>query len=792
MKQLLLILALLLGTTLDAAAQWAPPTKGWITVPGIDGQAYGVYYFRKDVKLTAMPASAKVNVSGDNRYKFFVNGKLVCLGPARSDQAHWNYDVVDLAPYLHTGTNVVVAKVWNGGPQRPEANMTVRTAFMVEAAEPSADDFTTGKSWRCIQDPGYQPLSVSVPGYYAAGPGEIVDFAKTVADWQSPDAQLDKWQQPQVISKVNHVGIHEPFGSYPGWLVQPSQLPQRELTLERLADVRRATGVKVPAKFLQGQSPLTIPANTTAELILDQRYLTNAYLTLSLSGGKAATVSVGYTEAFYNKDLGKGNRNDIEGKQFIGRKDSIISSGANGQSFTTMSWRTYRYVVLRVHTAAEPLTLNDVYGTFTGYPFDLKASLNTGNSKLKTDNRLLNTLFTIGWRTARLCAVETYMDCPYYEQLQYFGDARIQALVSMYMVGDNALVRNYYNMADWSRGADGVTQSRYPSNGAQWIQPYALHYIYSLHDYMMYCNNAAFLKEKLMSTRTILDYFHRYQQQDGRVKDLPGWNFSDWVDNQPNWRAGIALPGTDGCNSVMDLQLLYGYQMAADIEEHLGMKDYANLYRERANQMKQSIQQRYWRPARGLYSDLSDKDVFSQHAQALAILTGMVTGDDALRLAKQIESDSTLAPASIYFKYYTHEAMATAGLADHYLSWLGKWREYIDLGLTTWGETSDCDKTRSDCHAWGASPNVELFRTVLGINSAAPAFARVRIEPHLADIREIGGTMPHPQGLITVSYKRKGTSLTATVTLPAAVTGSLVYNGTEHPLHGGNQTMTVE
>ncbi|WP_372490084.1 hypothetical protein [Chitinophaga sedimenti] len=32
----------------------------------------------------------------------------------------------------------------------------------------------------------------------------------------------------------------------------------------------------------------------------------------------------------------------------------------------------------------------------------------------------------MGWRTSRLCAYETYMDCPYYEQLQYIGDTRIR------------------------------------------------------------------------------------------------------------------------------------------------------------------------------------------------------------------------------------------------------------------------------------------------------------------------------------------------------------------------------
>jgi alpha-L-rhamnosidase len=793
MKHYLLFIFLCLASVLPVAAQMPHFTEGWISVPGIEGHEYGVYYFRKDVRLAAVPLTVRVNVSGDNRYKLFVNDHMVCLGPARSDLAHWNYDVIDLAPYLHAGTNVVVAKVWNEGTMRPEANMTYRTAFMVQAAEPSADMFKTDSSWLCIQDKGYCPLAVQVPGYYAAGPGEMVDMHHTVTDWHSPSASLEGWQRVSVLAPIVPIGIHEPWGTYPGWMVRRSDLPQRYLREQRLAEVRRATGVKVRPGFLRGKAPVTIPANSSAELILDQRELTNAYLSLVFSGGDDARITIGYAEALYDSNMKKGNRNEIEGKHFVGRKDSLISNGDTNQTFTTLAWRTYRYLVLRVSTQGEALTLNDVWGTATGYPFEPKA-------KLSNAGDLISNIFSIGWRTARLCAVETYMDCPYYEQLQYFGDARIQALVTMFMTGDDRLVKNLFNMADWSRGSDGVTQSRYPSTLPQWIQPYALHYIYALHDYMMYGADMDFLRTKLMSTRTVLDYFHRYQQPDGRVKDLPGWNFTDWVDPVPgrtdsgvpfNWSQGVALPGGDGCNSVMDLQLLYAYLMAADLEQHLGMKAYADLYQERIGQLRESIQQRYWRPSVGLYSDLADRDVWSQHAQALAILTRMVKGAEARKLAQKIESDSRLAPASIYFKYYTHEAMSRGGLADDYLSWLGKWQENIDSGLTTWGETSDVDGTRSDCHAWGASPNVELLRTVLGIDSDAPAFAHVRITPHLAGIKQIGGQMPHPKGMISVSYRHKGNKLEAVVTLPEGVTGTIVWNRQEKTVHGGTQTVTL-
>ena len=76
--------------------------------------------------LDAKPASFLVKVSADNRYKLYVNGMLVSAGPARGDTYYWNYETVDLAPYLMAGKNVVGAIVWNDAEYRPEAQISLR------------------------------------------------------------------------------------------------------------------------------------------------------------------------------------------------------------------------------------------------------------------------------------------------------------------------------------------------------------------------------------------------------------------------------------------------------------------------------------------------------------------------------------------------------------------------------------------------------------------------------------------------------------------------------------------
>jgi alpha-L-rhamnosidase len=774
----------------------------WITGPGIpinrftaasdvSLKQYGVFKFRKSLELKEKPSSFIVHVSGDNRYKLFVNGKNVSQGPARGDLYFWNYETVDLAPYLIVGNNIIAAVVWNDGRDKPEAQITHLTGFILQGNTPVEEVMNTNDSWKTTKDESYQSLSVRAPGYYVAGPGELLDMSKHVKGWNAIGYDDSKWGKARAITTGTPKAAAV---NSTGWMLVPSVIPQMEMTVQRLASTRKADGIQVPAGFPATKTKVNIPANTRATILLDQGFLTNAYPTLTFSGGRDAAISLGYTEGLYiynNENLRgfrpptlpKGNRNEVEGKIFIGKLDSLVSDGTLNQEYTPLWWRTYRYIRLTVSTKAEPLSIDDIYGTFTGYPF-------VQNARLETSNPELGKMMDIGWRTARLCAFETYMDCPYYEQLQYIGDARIQALVSFYNAGDDRLAKYGLTLMDHSRLAEGITLSRYPTDLKQEIPTFSLWWIAMIHDYYMYRPDSLFVKQKLPGTRQVLSFFESFQQPDGSLKNVPYWVFTDWVQSK-GWNFGMAPKGVNGESAILDLTLLWTYQLASELEQNIGIKEISRNYRGKAEQLKKTIQTKYWDSEKGLYADTEAKDVFSQHVNSLAILSGVVDGGNATTLAKKIVADTSLAPASIYFKFYLHQALTKAGLGDDYLKWLDKWRENIAMGMTTWAETSDVSRARSDCHAWGSSPNVEFFRTVLGIDSDAPGFSKVKITPHLGSIEEIGGEMPHPNGKISVKYKIQKGSLQAEVTLPEKTAGSFVWKNKTQPLKAGKNTIKL-
>ncbi len=737
-------------------------SASWITSPDADAD-YGVYFFRKVLTLSEVPSEYIVHVSADNRYKLYVNGVQVSLGPAKGDPRNWSFDTVDLAPWLQAGENLIAAVVWNFAEERPVAVMSRGQAgFLVQGNTDAERALDTGDGWKVLKTDAYQPEPVHVRGYYAAGCTDRVDGTRYPWDWEQPSYTDSSWVKARPIGKAALKGA----GNYPLWYLVPRPIPPMEVQ---------------PLELSLGRDSLVIPAGQTREFLLDNQVLTTGYPRLQFSGGAGGEIRLGYAEALYEKGgskYAKGRRDLTKGKQFVGYEDVILPDGGRERSFEPLWWRTWRYLRIQVTTAEEPLTLNQLTAVSSMYPFERVSAFEApGDPSLQQ-------MLDIGWRTARLCAHETYMDCPYYEQLQYFGDARIQALVTMYNTRDTCLVRNLLEQGRQSLNADGLMMSRYPSHILQDIAPYALFWLGSCHDWWMYRGDEAYLKTLLPAMRSTLRWFNEHLGPDGLLHHVPSWNFGDWADLD----SGTFPVDAEGRSAYLDLIHILALRDAAEMEDAFGDPWFAAGYRRTVEKAVASARSTYWSATRKLFADDGGQQAYSQHINALAILADLVNGPEASELLKRILEDKDLRPCTIYFRYYLQRAMVRAGNGDLLLPNLGHLRDQMALGLTTWAEMPE--PSRSDCHAWGSSPNIEFFRTVLGIDAASAGFRRVKIAPALGDLKEASGSIPHPRGVISVAYKISSTGkLNATVTLPEGVEGSFVWKDRSKPLRPGENRL---
>jgi len=797
MKRLIFLLMLCAAMSASRADDPTPPInpdllrKGWpaswIAHPTASPNDYGVFHFRKSFNLEAPPASFIVHLSADNRYRFFVNGTSVCFGPARGDLFHWRFETVDIAPYLKPGKNVVAAVVWNFGLQKPWAQMSLRTGLIVQGDSLREQAVNTDGTWRVLQDEAYSPAAVAprpINQFMVVGPGDRIDGNAYPWGWQEPDFDDVHWLQSQVIAR----GIPYGVGTDVDWWLVPRGIPLMEEIPQRIPTVRRTQGIEVDPGFLLGRAPLTVPANTKAVILFDQSFETNAYPQLRVSGGKGGTIRLIYSEALFDQNGTKGDRNEIAGREAVGSSDIFVPDGGANRRFTTLWFRTYRYIEMTIETAAEPLTVDDFYGNFTGYPFKERGSFACNDARLSD-------IWTVGWRTARLCAGETYFDCPYYEQMQYVGDTRIQSLVSLYVAGDDRLMRNAIELYDLSRIPEGLTQSRFPSSKPQIITTFSLFWIDMVHDYWMHRDDQVFIEARLMGIQTVLDWFEkRIDARTGMLGALPYWSFVDWPNQWP-WDNDKLLGGqpdgaAEGGSSIVALQLACSLDHASDLFAAFGKKTIADHYRELARNLKAATLQNCWDESRHLLADTPARNAFSQHANVLAVLSGCVEGEKARALVARLNTEPGLTQCTQYFRFYLLRAMKSVGLGDQYVSMLQPWHEMLARGLTTFAERPD--PTRSDCHAWSASPLYEFLATVCGVEPASPGFKTVRIEPHLGCLKHVQGVVPHPAGEIKVALTRAGNGIQGEITLPPGLGGEFLWQGKVIPLRPGTQTVKAD
>ena len=764
-----------------------PPQRewhaSWITHPTAPLREPIVLHFRRALDLPSAPSSYRVRVSADNRFILYVNGQRVGDGPARGDLTHWRYELFELAPYLKSGRNLITATVWNFGVLAPIAQFTDRTAFLLESEAVGPNSISTPEAWQVEVEPGHRPLdrsTVTLQQYMAAGPGEEIDAAHYDWNWSSPSLTGAAWvpagspMRDSIFSGVNHAHSATVTGDNP-WGLVPDQLPHMEYTPTPAGEV-----VRTNLPELRGfpDHPITIPANTELHLLLDRKTLTTAYPLLTVSGGKGARIRFTYSEALYDKDKHKGDRDAVGDRDALGLTDSFLPDGGPHRVFEPLWWRTWRYLALDIVTTSQPLTLDSMTAHFTAYPFEERA-------QFKSSDPDLDKIWEISWRTARDDAHETYMDTPYYEQLQYVGDTRIQALISYAVAGDDRLAHQALDAFNDSRIPEGLTRSRYPSSLPQSIPTFSLLWIGMLHDWWMYRPDPAPVREALPGIRSVLGWFAQYEQPDGLLHETPWWSFIDWVQD----KQVIPTYSKTGESCMTTLEYLGALDDAADLEKNLGDSVASDRDHTRAVHVRSGIYDKCWNPQRGLIADNPDQNIFSQQANILSVLYDVIPKDqqqNVLRKILAIEPGTTpdgIMSASYYFRFYLARALDHVGTADEYLQSLDPWRKLLPLHFSTWPEIPG--DTRSDSHAWSAHPIYDMLTLVAGIEPASPGFATVRIAPHLGDLPALTASFPHPQGEIAVQYKRQGDSLDATITLPGTLAGHFEYHGRSWLLHAG-------
>ncbi|TWB18373.1 alpha-L-rhamnosidase-like protein [Nitrospirillum amazonense] len=791
------------GAAVSAEGQGAAASaSGWITHPDAAVRERPIVLdFRRTFDLAAVPAAFPVTVTADNRFNLYVNGVRVAMGPSTGDIAHWRMEALDLAPYLRPGRNVIAAEVWNfvkpppvlpsnatdaqkraaaGGElfsqTAPIFQQSVDTGFRLRGDGPAAAVGTDQAGWRVAVDGGRS----AVNGYrqvrrwfYVAGSPEVIDAAKANWDWMA---------------------VAEPKGDWREAVPAPGAAA-RTLTIDRLPQQEYApvpAGTVVRSDLDGGKAfpghAVTVPANTHVKLLLRRDAMISAYPELAVSGGKDAVIKQTYAEALYDDQFKKADRDLVDDRKAVGIWDTFTADGGR-RVFQPLWWRTWRYLDIDVVTQGEPLTLDGLRVFETGYPFQQIGSF-------KSSDPVLDHIWQVGWRTARVDAHETYMDTAFWEQNQYVGDTRLQALISYAVGGDPRLAEQAIDAFAQSDVDDGLVEGAYPVRNSNAIAPFSLLWVGMLHDWWMQQPDTGPVVRHLDRMRKVLHWFERYQAPSGLLTKNPQWNFIDWAGQPATDRTKFPSYGKDGESCLMSVSWLGALRQGAALEKALGDLAQAAADTARADAVRAALRARCWQAGRGLYADNPDGDVFSQHTNTLAVLYDVATPEEAPAILRRItkagggiDAPDGMYVSSYYFAWYLAQAFVHAGLADDYHALLQTWRDLLALHYTTWPE--ERGNTRSDTHAWSAHPTADLLDIVAGIQPGAPGYAAVRIQPALGALTQLDATAATPHGAVTIRYRVVGAKMVADIRRPKDLPGEFVWQGRTYPLDAVETHLSV-
>lgn len=766
----------------------------WVWHPACRADEIAILRFRLDVVHDG--GGLLLHVSADQRFTLAIDGVELACGPDRSDLAHWSVHSYRLE--LPAGPHRIEALVTWLGERAPEAQISLRGGFLLAVDGPAAAHWNTGTApWQAERLEHAVVLGHhAFRSYHVIGPAFAVDLAG--------------WNQP--TPAVPAVVIEAPVDDGPTgiqrrhWRLHPTRLHEQVRDMAPAGRIRaHITAVDQPLEpvheggdaltaawqtLLDGRGRVTVPPRTRYALIWDLGVYCCGYPEVVLSGGAGAEIGCSWAEALLEPFdpalpaggiLPKGQRDAVDGKIFVGFGDTWRADGGASRTCPALWWRSGRFLRLQVATGDQPLTVERLAIRNTAHPLPVEASFASSDAELDATQPLMV-------RVLQMCAHETFVDCPFYEQLLYGGDGRLEFLTHYVTTRDDALPKRCIELFDWSRANLGLSAERYPSRHFQASATFAMLWPLMVRDHLWWRGDAAFARERLLGLRCQIEHVLALTGADGVLGRLPGWSFVDWVWS-PGWQMG-GCPGAEvGDSSIINLHLILCLQAYAEVEEAVGDAVLASRARALAERSGKSLVARWWDEGRGLMADDSTRGTWSEHAQCLALIAGVLDPARATRCLDAWLAATDLAQATVYFSFYAIEALYRAGRGDEILRRLAFWKGLKAQGFTTVVEAPE--PSRSDCHAWGAHPLWHMQASLAGIRPAAPGFARVSIAPCPGPLTSLDATCVHPAGAVRVAWRRTGSGWSAEVELPPGTSGSFRFAGIERELAAGTTRLTA-
>ncbi|MBE7100870.1 MAG: hypothetical protein E7364_04595 [Clostridiales bacterium] len=701
----------------------------WITISKKPNSESGtLYVFKKKILIDKPILSFLVRVSADTRYQLFINGRECSHGPCQGSSFVKYYEEVECGEALRQGENEIFVKV-----------------FHIIDDEQYLTVFRGNKPALYF----YGVLSTS-SGQTQIGSDESFEVyqVKNIA-----------FQRRDVI--INSVPpFEEVYGEISWEKLECSELyiPEEKNHYHSFWGVKEKYMLEkrpIPMLKAKEKQPLVLVKEYMGEdgkynIIFDAGRFTTAMLAYNYCADEGTEIKIIYTECAmtYNKngELYKGIRDNLDGVIDSTVYDLLIAAGT-AQHFEPFFYRAFRFI--RVECSKKP----KIFQAFAArYVYDfLGNAVNGGAGSFECSNEKYNHMWEISQNTMECTAHEMFIDCAFYEQQQYIGDGRFEAIFAWRYSNDSALTKKMLVDTAHSQQADGQFAGNYPNITIQILHHTSLMFVPLLREYLRFTGDTHFVRTMTGVVDRMLEFFHDNINEQGLTNPIGGCRFIDWVES---WSWGVPNVDENTPMTVMNLMYAKALKDAAELCEACGRKGLAADYNERAVRMIEAINQYCYDESVGLYMDAPNVKEYCEHSTIWAIFAGAVIGDEARALVERTMTSNIVAKCSFSKNYDLLRVLDMVGCYEEYAeNILAQWEVMMNKHCTTWCESISFE--RSECHGWSSAPAYEMSAMVLGVNPLENGFKKVQIRPVPLSLTYAKGRVPTPFGYIDVSWRKE-------------------------------------
>lgn len=493
-------------------------------------------------------------LTGATLYRVFLNGKFAAYGPARAGHGYLRCDRLNLN--VKNGKNYLAIEV-AGYNCSSYYTIATKSFLCAEILENNCVIAYTGRNFNALSLDSLRNMYCHRYSYQRAY-GEVWNFdnSKNLTNWQSAD---NLCSEPVMVCMVEEEFIEREV-PYPDYCLDTSASLFENGTvsfktfedadkpgyIKEMSNLRNGYEEEIltddPIKELYGEfTPLPLRREEKKYTVSDGEYVmfsldTNntGFLINTVIAEEDASVYIFFSEHNYSNgfcfDTLHGQTNIIK----YNLKKSEIP-------YVLESFEPYTCKYIGIVSKGADVRITAPKMREYSFP-------SFKNTAFVSKNDALNKIFAAAINTFRQNTLDVYTDCPGRERGGWLCDSYFTSQAERLFAGtsivEKVFLENFVMAKEFPNLPAGMIPMTYPSDVLEYnggfIPQWAMWYVIELYDY---CT----LRERVDVSRykslcyDLLKWFEKYENTDGLLESMPGWNFVEW--SQANeWVKDVNYP----------------------------------------------------------------------------------------------------------------------------------------------------------------------------------------------------------------------------------------------------------